>query len=51
MTLYELVIVWNTGDKDIYEYDTEEEAEQAGRNMQFVFGKQVEWYGTRKKRR
>ena len=47
--MYELVVVWGTGEMDIYEYTTEEEAEKAGQNMKMVFGGQISWYGTRRK--
>lgn len=47
--MFELVVIWDTGEKDIYEYPTEDEAEQAGHNMVMAFGKQIQWYGTRKK--
>ena len=45
---YELVVVWETGDKNIYEYPTEFEAERAGENMKIALGNQIAWYGTRK---
>ena len=47
--MYELVIAWETGDKDVYEYATQEAAEQAGRNMEMALGEQIRWYGTRRK--
>lgn len=47
--MYELVIIWENGDKDIYEYDTQERADRAGAEMKFAFGRQISWYGTRKK--
>lgn len=45
---WELIIVWDTDDTDIYEYRTEEEATQAGRNMKMALGNQIAWWGTRK---
>lgn len=48
--MFELVIIWFNGEKDIYGYETEADAEKAGRNMKMVFGNQIEWYGTRRKR-
>lgn len=45
---WELIIVWDTDDTDIYEYRTEEEATQAGRNMKIALGNQIAWWGTRK---
>ena len=47
--MFELVIIWDTGDKDIYEYTTREDAERAGKNMKTALGDQVAWYGTRRK--
>jgi hypothetical protein len=47
--MYELVIVWTSGDTDIYEYATESEAREAGFGMKKAFGNQIEWYGTRRK--
>ena len=46
---YELVVVWDDGSKDVWDYDTWEEAEQAGQNMKFALGDQVAWYGVRRK--
>lgn len=46
---YELVIIWTTGEKDTYEYDTREAAEKSGRNMKMALGNQIAWYGTRQK--
>ena len=50
MTLYELVVVWDTGEKDIYTYNTLDEAEQAGRDKKVALGNQIAWTGTRRKR-
>ena len=46
---WELVVVWAFGDvdKDVYEYDTEAQAEKAGAGMKMALGDQIEWYGTR----
>lgn len=46
---YELVVVWDTGDKNIYEYRTEEEAENGAERMKTAFGNQIVWTGTRRK--
>lgn len=46
--MYELIIVWDNGDKDIYTYNTQEEAERGADNMRMAFGNQVTWAGTRK---
>lgn len=47
---FELVVIWETGEKDIFEYENEREAEQAGANMTKAFGRQISWVGTRQKR-
>ena len=51
MKKWELVVVWSTGETDVFEYNTEEEAESAGRGMRTALGNQIAWYGTRQKRR
>lgn len=45
---YELVVVWDTGEKNVYQYETEAEAEAAGHNMKMALGNQIAWYGTRR---
>ena len=47
--MFELVVVWDGGNVDIYEYPTEADAEQAGANMKTALGDQIAWYGTRRK--
>ncbi len=44
---YELVIVWETGEKTINEYESRELAEQAERGYKTAFGNQIEWSGVR----
>lgn len=46
---YELVVVWYTGEKEIYEYDTESEAEQGMNNMYLAFGSHQLWCCVRRK--
>ena len=45
--MYELVIVWDTGEKEIHAYNTQEEAEIIGQGYKTAFGSQV-WYCTRR---
>lgn len=48
--MFELIVVWSTGDTNVYEYDTQEQEEAvigAGR-MRMAFGKQIAWTGVRK---
>ena len=47
--MYELVIVWNDGNKEIYAYGNRTEAEEGKRNMEIAFGSQV-WCCVREKR-
>lgn len=47
--MFELVIVWSTGDKEIYTYETEQAAETAAENFRIAFGSQVCWTGVRHK--
>lgn len=47
--MFELVIVWSNGDKEIYSYKTEEAAEKGAENMKMAFGNQITWAGTRRK--
>lgn len=46
--MFELVVIWETGEKEVFAYKTEERAERAGREMKKVFGNQISWTGTRK---
>ena len=48
--MFELVIIWSAGDKDIVKYETERDAEQGAWNMRMVFGNQIQWMGVRKAR-
>lgn len=47
--MWELVVIWSTGEKNIYTYDTEEAAEQGARNMAMAMGNQISWSGVRRK--
>lgn len=47
---YELVIIWDTGEKEIHEYSSQEHAEQAERGYKKAFGKQIQWSGIRPKK-
>ena len=46
---YELVIIWDTGEKEVIEYESEELAMQAERGYRRAFGRQIEWAGIRRK--
>ena len=47
--MYELVIAWGSGEKEVYEYKTQEEAEQGAKNMEIALGEQIRWWGIRRK--
>ena len=44
----ELIIIWETGEKEVYTYATEEEAETARKELKMVFGGQIVWAGTKR---
>lgn len=48
--MYELVIIWTTGEKETYGYTTREEAEKAELGMRMVFGNQIQWTGINERR-
>ena len=43
--MYELIILWETGEKENHRFDTLEDAEQAERNYKMAFGNQISWTG------
>lgn len=45
---FELVVIWETGEKEVHAYATEEEARTAGNGYKMAFGNQISWIGTRK---
>lgn len=47
MGKYELVIIWETGEKEVHEYESQQLAEQAQQGYSKAFGKQIEWSGVR----
>lgn len=48
-SMYELIVIWSTGEKDVYDYETREEAEKGAKNMKMAFGNQVQWTGIDRK--
>jgi hypothetical protein len=48
--MYEAIIIWDTGEKEIYQYNTKEEAERCCQGYRMAFGKQIAWTGTRERR-
>ncbi len=47
--MYELVIIWDDGEKSIYTYDDNIEAEHAADNMKIALGHQIAWCCVREK--
>lgn len=43
--MYELIIIWSTGEKEVYQYTTREEAEKTELGMRMAFGNQISWTG------
>lgn len=35
---YALIVVWDTGEKNTYTYDSYDEAKDAGQGMKMIFG-------------
>ena len=46
---FEVVIIWETGEKEVYAYKTEEEARTTEKELKKIFGNQISWIYTRKK--
>lgn len=47
--MFELIIVWDTGEQNIYSYETEEEAIKGAGRIRMAFGEQIRWTGVRRK--
>lgn len=47
---YEVVVIWDDGRKDVYEYGTKEKAENIAQGYKMAFGNQIAWTGVRVKR-
>lgn len=46
----ELVIIWDDGEREVYDYQTTDEAEEAMEGMKMAFGEQISWMGIVEKR-
>ena len=46
--MFELIVVWDTGEQNIYSYESEEEAMRGADRMRMAFGEQIRWTGVRK---
>ena len=49
--MFELVVIWQSGDRDVYSYTTREAAEKAGSGMKMALGNQIAWWCVRKEQR
>lgn len=47
--MFELVVVWYDGTKDVYDYDKRADAERAELGMRVALGTQIQWSGVREK--
>ena len=47
---YELIIIWDTGEKATHIYNTYRKALEAEKNFKMVFGRQISWMGINEKR-
>ena len=47
--MFELIVIWDTGEKEIDEYKTEQDARNAGEGYKMAFGRQIQWCGVRRK--
>lgn len=47
--MFELIVLWSTGDTNVYEYDTREEAVKGASRMRMAFGNQIRWTGINRK--
>lgn len=47
--MYEVVIVWNSGETEVYAFDTEDKAEEIKQGFETAFGSQL-WACVRRKR-
>lgn len=48
---YELIIIWDTGEKATETFESYAEALQAEKNMRLAFGRQINWSGINEVRR
>lgn len=47
MKRYELIVIWECNDKNIYTYWSYEKAQKAMDAMKMAFGNQIQWTGIR----
>lgn len=42
---YELVVIWETGEKEVHKYNSLGDAKDAENGFRMVFGNQISWTG------
>lgn len=47
---YELIVIWETGDKEVHSYKSKEKAKEADKGYKMAFGNQISWTGIRERR-
>lgn len=45
MRKYELIVIWETGEREVHEYNNREEAKKAEQGYETAFGNQISWIG------
>ena len=40
-----LIVIWDTGEKEVHEYDSLEKAREIESGMKVAFGNQISWTG------
>ena len=48
--MFELIVIWYTGEKEVFAYTTREDAEKSAHGFKTAFGNQIEWTGVRERR-
>ena len=43
----ELVVIWETGEKEVHKYNNLEDAKEAEKGFRMAFGNQISWTGIR----
>ena len=46
---YELIVIWETGEKEICVYNSYEAAQKAADGYKIAFGRQISWTGINRK--
>ena len=46
--MYELVIIWDTGEREVHRYPSEDKANEIGYSMRKAFGRQIAFWCVRR---